>query len=297
MNAKGIILLVAAVSAAGSTGLFAKNYLDKERAEIMSQAPREAARQQEDQQKVLVVAENLSLGTFIKAEHLRWQVWPKDGVVEGYIKKETRKIEDFVGGVVRTSITDGQPFTESLIVKPGERGFLAAVLKPGSRAVSVSLNATSGIAGFVFPGDHVDLILTTRLQTETGESDGIMGGAKKQTNHFSETLLEKIRVLAIDQNTHNQEGKAKVAKTATLEVTPKQVEIVALGREIGSISLSLRSLAREGEEKEKSVARGSYTMDRDVYYMLDRVAPQRKTRVAKFVDVVRGNNSNQVMFK
>lgn len=104
-------------------------------------------------------------------------------------------------------------------------------------------------------------------------------------------------MLAIDQQTDNQNSKAKVAKTATLEVTPKQVEIIALGREIGSISLSLRSLTPDGEEEAKVAGRGSYTLDRDVYYMLDRVAPQRQARVAKFVDVVRGNSSNQVMMK
>lgn len=180
MTIKTVLLLLAAVGAAGSTGLYAKNYLDQERAEIMAQAPRPSATKKAAETQILVIAENLPIGTFIKASHLRWQPWPEDGAVDGYIKKGSRKIEDFVGGVVRLTVAPGQPFSANLIVKPGERGFLAAVLKPGMRATSVPINATSGIAGFVFPGDHVDLILTTRLQTDLASQAGCSVALRKR---------------------------------------------------------------------------------------------------------------------
>jgi pilus assembly protein CpaB len=102
------------------------------------------------------------------------------------------------------------------------------------RAVTVPVNATSGIAGFVFPGDRVDLVLTHRAVT--GE-----GGARQKAG-ASETVLENMRVLAVDQSTNDQKEKASVSKTVTLEVTPKQVEMISVADQLGQLSLSLRSL-------------------------------------------------------
>jgi len=204
-------------------------------AQVEAQAPRKALL---DTEKILVATRDAPAGTFLKPEDMEWLPWPEDGVVSAYIQEGELTVDDFKGAVVRTDLRAGQPFAESYVVYPGDRGFLAAVLEPGDRAVSVPVNATSGIAGFVFPGDRVDVLLTMKMQTQ--------GSGEDQTRYLSETILKAIRVLAIDQASQNAEGKAELAKTATLEVTPKQAEAVAIALQMGSLSLSLNSLGHVG---------------------------------------------------
>ena len=165
------------------------------------------------------------------------------------------------------------------MVRPGERGFLAAVLTPGMRAVTVPVTATSGIAGFVFPGDRVDLILAHDFQTGTGENRVI--------NRASETLLTDVRVLAVDQKTASKDGAAALAKTATLEVEPRQAEMIAVSVKLGDLSLSLRSLRREdvaaggaADDQDRPAQRGkTYTRDSDVSRLI-RAAAARRTSCA-----------------
>ena len=145
----------------------------------------------------------------------------------------------------------------SLIGSPGSRGFLAAVLGPGMRAVSVPVSATSGISGFVFPGDQVDILITHQL---TGS---------EAAHRAAETVLHDVRVIGIDQKLDSKNGEALVAHTATLEVTPKQSEMIAVAAEIGKLSLSLRSLATPPDEKQladanAADAKATYTMDSEV---------------------------------
>jgi pilus assembly protein CpaB len=145
-----------------------------------------------------------------------------------------------------------------MLMRPGDRGFLAAVLGPGMRAISVPVTATSGVAGLVFPGDRVDLILSHQVKDELDPA-----GPPKTT---SETVLTDIRVLAIDQTVTDQDNKPVLAKTVTFEVTPKQVEVIGVASSLGSLSLSLRSLARGGDEPTRVPRRGpvSHTWDTEV---------------------------------
>ena len=131
-----------------------------------------------------------------------------------------------IGAVVRRGIGAGQPITSATVVKPGDRGFLAAVLSPGKRAVSIPINATSGNAGLIFPGDHVDLILTQTLEGSDGDL----------ARRVSETVLSNIRIIAMGVETGDvaKDGKNhEKARTATVEVTPRQAESVALITELG----------------------------------------------------------------
>ena len=124
-------------------------------------------------------------------------------------------------------------------MKAGGRGFLAAVLRPGFRAMSIQVTATSGIAGLVFPGDRIDLILTHTVKR---------GGSDRRA---SETVLTNLRVLAIDQSVNDQAGNPRVFKNATLELTPKQTEMLAVLGELGRLSMTLRSLAKDEAELER----------------------------------------------
>ena len=239
MRARTMILFLVAILLAGGTAILVRSWLAQQRtveAEAAPMPPPPA------QKSVLVAHSAIPRGQILKPTDLAWQTWPDGGLDRAYIQKGAKTIEDIAGWVARDPFGPGEPITEGKVVAPGSRGFLAAVLRPGMRAVSVPVTATSGISGFVFPGDQVDILITHPLQASGGKGEGVQHQA-------SETVLHDVRVLAVDQKLENKAGEAVVAHTATLEVTPKQSEVIAVASEMGKLSLSLRSLTTPpGEE-------------------------------------------------
>jgi pilus assembly protein CpaB len=270
------VLGLLALIVGGATIFFAKEWLATERASA-PQAPAIPTIQ------VLVAGIDMSPGYFIKPEDLRWQPWPEDSLVDSYILETPEALDGLAGTVVRTSIGNGEPVTENRLVRPGDRGFLAAVLLPGMRAVSVPVNETSGIAGLIYPGDHVDVILTHTVQA-----------AGQQTRQASETVLTNVRVLAIDQSVSMDGPSAAGADTATLEVLPQQAEKVAVMMQIGELSLSLRSLAETYTPA--SEAGQTVTLDTDVSSLIEPPAEAQEAppapEPAPQVTVVRGGQSS-----
>lgn len=262
MNPRTILLAIAALTTAGLTAFLVQGWMEHQR----SQMVRAPAKAKPVGLSVLVAKENIPTGRFIKPKDLVWQPWPEGKLPKSYAVKGKQKIQDFVGSVVRVSILAGQPVTSDAVVKAGERGFLAAVLTQGMRAVSVKVSATSAISGLIFPGDRVDLILTSKVRNIAA------GKKERKLFHAAETVLTNVRIIALDQRTNDQKGnnnKSRVPKTATFELTPKQVEMVSLARNLGSLSLSLRSLAKEtvnkdgSQKKEEKVARRGRSVTRD----------------------------------
>ena len=247
MDVKKIVLLIGALAIAVVTAVMAKNMFAGASAPQASATPVVQAGPE-----VLVATRALPVGTIIDAEALRFQPWPEGLVQPAYYMKGNKGTNpaDLLGTVVRNEITAGQPITQGALIKPGERGFLAAALGPGMRAVTVAVSATSGVAGFVFPGDRVDLVLT---QTVAGGGDGA-------PLKVSETIIRNVRVLATDKRTsaQNEEGKPEVkdTQTVTLEATPKIAEKIAVAQTIGQLSLSLRSIADNTAELERAIASG-----------------------------------------
>ena len=259
MGPRRILILMLALVVAGVTAVYARNWIsNQQRPVTIIQA---AQPKEENTNDVLVAELDIPSGQFIKPQDVRWQRWPSDDIPENYIVKSGDAKEAVIGAVVRRGLFAGQPITDASVVKPGDRGFLAAVLSPGMRAVSVPINATSGNSGLIFPGDRVDLILTQTLDGDT-------------TRRVSETVLPNIRIIAMGVSTGDDPKKGKhheKARTATLEVTPRQAESVALVTELGKLSLSLRSLAKdEAEEDIVASAESDYapTWDRDVSSVL-----------------------------
>ena len=164
MGPRRIIVLLIAVIAAGGTAMYARSWIEHQQ-RPRSRSPRR--RPSRTIHEVLVADTDLAAGIFIKPQHLRWQRWPTDDVPDTYVLHSKRAETEMVGAVVRSFIGAGEPITDGAVVKPGDRGFLAAVLNPGMRAVSVPINPTSGNAGLIFPGDRVDLILTQTLTPAT----------------------------------------------------------------------------------------------------------------------------------
>ncbi|APL96199.1 pilus assembly protein CpaB [Sphingomonas sp. BHC-A] len=245
MDAKKIVLLVGALIIAVTTALLARNMLSSSSAPPAgaSSMPVEA-----DQPHVLVATKALPVGTILDAESFRFQPWPKDLVEQAYYIKGQADPQKLVGSVIRTAISAGQPMTLGSVIKPGERGFLAAALGPGMRAVTVPVSAQNSVAGFVFPGDRVDLVLT----------QSVSGGGEGEPLKVSETILRNLRVLATDQRMDalGDDGKPVVQtySNVTIEVTPKIAEKIAVAQTIGSLSLSLRSLADNSSELDAAIA-------------------------------------------
>src|SRR6266566_610342 len=232
MRPRTLILFLVALMLAGGTAMLLRSWLAQQRTVEAEAAPMPPP---PVQKSVLVAHGAIARGQILKPADLGWQLWPDGGIDRAYIQKGTKTIENFAGWVARDPFGPGEPITEGKIVAPGSRGFLAAVLRAGMRAVSVPVTRTSGISGFDFPGDQVDILITQTLPA-TGKREAVPHKA-------SETVLHDVRVLAVDQKLDSKGSEAVVAQTATLEVTPKQSEIIAVASEMGKLSLSLRSLA------------------------------------------------------
>ncbi len=245
MDRKKLFLLVGALFVAIVTSLLARALLA---GGTTPQAM--AAAKILDGPKVLVAQRALPVGTIITADAVGFQPWPKDLVQDAYFLQNKIDMTKLLGTVVKNPITAGQPVTTGSLVAPGDRGFLAAALGPGMRAVTIPVSSRTGVAGFVFPGDHVDLLLT-----QTVKGDG-----ESQALRATETILQNLRVLATDQSTDQEtvEGKTQVKgfSLVTVETTPKIAEELSVAESIGTISLSLRSIADNSAELEQAVASG-----------------------------------------
>ena len=245
MDRKKLVLLLGALIIAIGTAFAARSMF------AGGSAPAAEAAAVPTGPRVLVAKRALTAGTIITADALGFQPWPKELVQDAYFIEGEADMEKLLGTVVRYPITAGEPVTQGSLVAPGDRGFLAAALGPGMRAVTVPVSAMTGVAGFVFPGDRVDLVLTQEVDAE-GEG---------QSLKTAETVMRNLRVLATDQTvekTTDENGKTVVTefRTVTLEVTPKIAEKVAVAQTIGTLSLALRSLADNPSELERAVASG-----------------------------------------
>ena len=264
MDKKKLMLLLGALIIAIGTAMAARSMFagaGAPQADAATQAPKGP--------KVLVAQRALPVGTIITADSVAFQPWPKDMVQDAYFIDGEADMNKLLGTVVRYPITAGQPVTQGGLVAPGDRGFLAAALGPGMRAITVPVSAKTGVGGFVFPGDHVDLMLTQTVPSENA------GPPLKAT----ETILRNVRVLATDQSTETtvEEGKTVVRafRTVTLEVTPKIAEKIEVSQTIGTLSLVLRSLADNQSELDQAIATGTVkvpvgaTKDQEAKYLAD----------------------------
>jgi pilus assembly protein CpaB len=190
---------------------------------------------QTDTTQVLVARSEIGLGQTTGPDSFRWQDWPKNAVTPGYVQRKERPnaIKDLEGSVARAPMLSGEPVTAAKLVRAGEGGVLAAILPAGMRAISTRIKEETGVGRLILPNDHVDVILTRRHRGRSGNDET-----------SADTLFHNVRVLAIGQLIEAKEGK-KLAEgnTATLELTPRQSELLALANSQGEISLALRSIA------------------------------------------------------
>ncbi len=246
MKAARIIVLVIAIGAGLMAWMMARNLgSHKEPAQQV------VVQEQLDLDEVLVAAKDMAPGTLVKQQDLRWQKWPLDGVGAGMITRSARgdAMKDIADSVTRASFTAGEPIRETKLAQAGKGGYLSAILPAGKRAVATRTSPQTGAGGFILPNDHVDVILTRR-SSEGGRDV-----------YVSETMLENIRVLAIDQTVEDKDGKSVVVgNVATLELTPEQAETLARVQQEGDISLTLRSIL-DGQGGNQDVSRKTSTVN------------------------------------
>lgn len=247
MKAARIIVLTIAIGAGLLAWMMARNLggSEPEPAPVVVQEKVEL-------DEVLVAAKDLSPGSIVTNEDLRWQKWPVEGVGPGMITRsvQSEAISEFSGAVTRSSFTAGEPIRQTKLAQAGRGGYLSAILPSGKRAVATRTSPQTGAGGFILPHDRVDVIVTQRA-TEGGRDV-----------YVSETVLENVRVLAIDQTVEEQDGKSVVVgNVATLELTPGEAETLARAEQQGDISLALRSIMDGSDTETSDTGRQSSTVN------------------------------------
>ena len=225
------ILVLAVALAAGGAAAFLISSDDEKKPEVPLAASLETT-------DVLIAKSDIGMGTAISSQDLQWQAWPAATTGESYITKKDKpgSIEELAGAITRAPFTAGEPIREGKLIRAnGAAGYMAAILPSGMRAVSTEISPETGAGGFILPNDRVDVILSRRAK----DNDS----SKYVPPPTSETILTNVRVLAIDQTVEEKNGqRVVVGKTATLEIAPRQAETLTQARQLGTLSLALRSL-------------------------------------------------------
>ena len=198
-------------------------------------------------QMVLTASRDLKVGSLITANDIVWAPLKKGAILSGHMLKDKTKPAQVIGAVVRRAVYNGMPLTWSSIVRPGQYGFLAAALGPDHRAVTIGVNRATSQAGLIYPGDRVDVILTVQVKEGRG----------RETDTFTATILEDVRVIAVDRQVEGNVGSQGQPKrnsrsdtsTVTLEVLPSEAERLVLATARSKISLAMRSLT-DGQRRD-----------------------------------------------
>jgi pilus assembly protein CpaB len=194
--------------------------------------------------QVLVATKDIPVGGRLDAAAMAWQDWPRTGVSDHFVEKQgngDQQIQPLIGSIARATIYNGEPINQAKLIN-SDRGYMSAILPAGMRAVALKISAESSAGGFILPNDRVDVIMT-RKNDDAGNNGG---------NPFlTETILNNVRVLAIDQTVENKtdsstgdNGESVIGQTATLELTPQQAQILTVAQQISDrLTLALRSVA------------------------------------------------------
>lgn len=229
--------------------------------------------------RVLVAAQDLPAGTDVDGVNIMWQEWPEDGVFPGAVVQEgSQAVTDVAKGRLKISLSEGEPVMLSALVDNEGGDNLAAVLKKGMRAVSIEVKESEMVAGFVGPGDHVDVLMTYTFDESLSDvidadEDPEMAAyvAENIDRRATEVVLENVRVLAVDQRAKpDEENRVRIGNTVTLEVTRKGAETLALANAVGRLSLALRGIG-DDEELGPTTKEGvttdtrMITLDQEIY--------------------------------
>ena len=231
MRVRSLLITMLGIAVAAASVYASREFLAVERATASAEKPTPAL------VSVVVASQDISFGSTIEAHKLTTIQWPAEAVPAG-VYTEFAPLLPRDGEEPRRA---RRPFVKGELLLPaklsdfGEKVTIGQTLKPGNRAMAISVNATTSVGGFVTPGDFVDVVLTSR------DKRGL-----KAT-----TILQKIRVIGVDQQSDELSERAQVARTVTVEVTPRQGQKLALAQRAGTLSLTLRNIGEveEGEQE------------------------------------------------
>ena len=228
---------------------------------------------------VLVATQNMSLGSRISQESVKWKQWPAEALSPALISNDLRPqaIEEFERAIVRSPILEGEPISENKLVLTNGSGVMAALLKPGMRAVTTRISVDTAAGGFIQPGDRVDIILTQTVQPRSNDSSN-----SNQRIFIADTIFENVHVLAIDQtySTGIEGGATVIGSTATFEMSQEDAELLQQSVSKGDLSLTLRGIIRSNA-KARSAAKNE----------------KEKVETASSLTVYRGGQPQQVAIK
>ena len=234
MRGRGLLLLVTGFLLAGGSVLVAHSYLK-------NAATRSGEAQAREISAIVVARSEIPFGAPIRFEMLRLQEWPKEALPpEAFLS-----LEEVVGGDqqeprrARRSIVPGEPLVRNKVSEFGEKVTIADAIDPGKRAMAIRVDDVSGVAGFVTPGDRVDVLLTRRVNND---------------DMITTTVLQDIVVRGTDQLADEDQDKPNVARTITAEVSPEQAQRLALAQQAGTLSLTLRNLATTDRPELRSLS-------------------------------------------
>lgn len=202
---------------------------------------------------ILAATRALRAGTLVRPEDLSVQQLAPAAVPTDAIRATPESRVTLTGAMLRRSYAAGEPLIAGTVLQPADRGFLAAVLAPGTRAVSVAVDPTIAAGGLVWPGDHVDVVLT-----QTSDNQAVAPGRRVS----GETVLTNLRVVAVDRalvqgavgDTTDTPSSNNGPRTVTVEVTPPQAERLAVASRLGRISLSVRPASADEQPSESRPA-------------------------------------------
>jgi pilus assembly protein CpaB len=238
MGKMRIVVLGLAVGSAVLAGVLAKGFIgQKPDAEVVeiNKVP---------MTEILVASRDLQMGERLVDGSVSWKEWPKSNIGPTMITRAAKPDarEFFQTARARLAIFESEPVIERKLVLPGQSGFMSAILPKGMRAISVAISERSSAGGFILPNDRVDVILTRKLDDPKSNQKVVK----------SETVLTNVRVLAINQTYRQEPGEEKVTvaegKTATLQLDPRQTEVISMVESAGELSLALRSIAENGDK-------------------------------------------------
>lgn len=245
MNKNVMIVLVGAVVVAVLMAVMVQMMLGGQK--------KAAPVKEEPRAEILVAAKNIGIGAELKPGDLKWQTWPKASLFAGaVVRKEAQPAEEALSGRLRRDVSAGEPMMASYLLGQSKGNMVAASLEPGQRAVSISVSANTMVAGFVAPGDYVDVVLTYQQSLSVDGDDPLLRELVREGLNRTavETILENVKVLAVDQMVQRpEENKIKVGKTVTLALNVEQSERVILAGRMGLLTLVLRGVGDDAVVK------------------------------------------------
>ncbi|WP_439579393.1 Flp pilus assembly protein CpaB [Elioraea sp.] len=239
--------------------------------------------------RTLVAARPIAPGSLLRGEDLGVREVLTSDAGEGVLRDTPESRAELAGALVRRYLEAGERITMGDVLRPRDRGFLAAVLRPNMRAITVGVDAVTGTAGLIWPGDRVDLLLTQSLDERVTQLSRRVVG---------ETVLNDVRVIAVDQQLTqgatgaNASPDGKVARTVTLEVSPEEAERVAVAGQLGRLSLTIRAMDAESaaEPSRRSVFGGDVSPALSESDRIDRPVGAR-------MRIIQGDDRQEVIFR